>query len=231
MRTHLKEASLPLELRVDAVLPGVHSALDGIKATVEDGLSSVRRSIGEVKEGLEGLSIEQEQGKRELAQVLVDYASTLVGGRAQLPFNLSPSPQDDTQDDGVESLPEEEGEENPYLVYTMCAKHKSLVDLIDEWYGDGAFDDGSGGIKGRDEQFGTKWRSHINKQLYSRSKRVVTTLHDIANLENKRVKEVALEYNDLFVQKKCSVSNLVVEFQRRGLLRKKGARGKHKTNI
>ena len=44
--------------------------------------------------------------------------------------------------------------------YRMVKKHKTLDDMWDEWHGLGHFEDAVGGIKGRNKQFGAKWRRH-----------------------------------------------------------------------
>ena len=92
------------------------------------------------------------------------------------------------------------------------------------------FNDGTGGIKGRDSKYGPQWRKHINSQHYSRTKRVAMALEKRARDTNTHISQVCLEFQGLCEAKKCSVSNLVTEFQAMGLIEKKGARGKNTTN-
>lgn len=40
---------------------------------------------------------------------------------------------------------------------SMVPKHRTLMDLWDEWHGVGRFEDQHGGVKGRETKFKNKW--------------------------------------------------------------------------
>ena len=232
MRSYLNGYSKPLELQIESILPGVNSALNALKSTVEDGFNFTRRDIHQLQVGVNDIVTSQEEQRTELAAALMDYAARLTGSSSvpQLRDEEdSTTRMRDGDDDGVEEALALQ--ENPFLVYSMVLKHKTLSDLIDEWRGEGLFDDGTGGIKGRDKAHGTKWRQHINKQHYSRTKRVAIALEEHARNNNRNVKEVCHEFQKTYEELSCSVANLVRAFQEQGLIQKKGARGKQKTTI
>jgi hypothetical protein len=51
-------------------------------------------------------------------------------------------------------------------IYHLRSKHQNLQSLYNEWYGLDEFDDGLGGIPGRDQCYGRRWRRH---QIHARS--------------------------------------------------------------
>lgn len=113
----------------------------------------------------------------------------------------------------------------------MKPKHKSLLDLWCEWHGEAPFYDKHGGVVGRDEKFGTKWRKGMNPQQYSRTKRVVDGIMQKAKMEGKTCASAAVELDVLFQDEKCSVGKMVEAMKEAGLLEKKKPRGrKRKVN-
>ena len=129
-----------------------------------------------------------------------------------------------------EETQQQDDDDNAYLVFTMVPRHQSLLDLIYEWRGMGEFNDGYGGIVGRDKKYGPKWRKHINSQHYPRTKRVAMALETYAATNKRDITIVCEQFQSLYEARKCSVSNLVTEFQQLGLITKKGARGRNNAN-
>ena len=132
----------------------------------------------------------------------------------------------DTEMEGNERAP---SQQSRFLKYTMVQKHMFLRDLLDEWYGEGLYKDGIGGIRGRDKTFGPKWRQHISQAHHSRTKRVVLGMESYAKERNIAVRLAAEELQQEYVEAKCSVSKFVKVLQDKGAVKKLGARGKHKT--
>jgi hypothetical protein len=108
----------------------------------------------------------------------------------------------------------------------MVTRHKSLADLWEEWHGVGTYYDAFGGIKGRDEKLGSKWRKHLNAQHHSRTKRVVEAIEK--HSERFDSVETAIGFLEDLYQTTCkkSVSLMVTACQAKGLLAKKKPRGK-----
>lgn len=115
----------------------------------------------------------------------------------------------------------------------MVPRHQTLKNVWDEWHGLGLYHDCYGGIGGRDELYGAKWRSkknnpNIDSQHYSRTKRSIEAIKKKQEQDNLQWIEDAInELEDLY-QKKCkkSVAKFVLACQDMGLLPKKKPRGK-----
>jgi hypothetical protein len=88
--------------------------------------------------------------------------------------------------------------------------HRCLQSVYNEWYGLGEFDDGEGGIAGRDQNLGRQWRKgKIHYKKYSRLKQVVESVDKLA-LGRGITPQVALDQLDpLFKQAKGSLSVMV----------------------
>lgn len=113
--------------------------------------------------------------------------------------------------------------------FIMVHKHQSLSDLWDEWYGTGKFADELGGIEGRNKTYGSKWRKHFkDKQLYSRTSRVVQAIKALSKQEHTHELETIANLEEMFKRNNRSVANLVVEFQKQGLLATRKPRGQQK---
>ena len=112
--------------------------------------------------------------------------------------------------------------------YRMVKKHKSLSDMWDEWHGAGQFTDAVGGIKGRNKQFGAKWRRHLEVQHYSRTKLVVLAISNFANANKLKIEEACAIMDEWYVQPPVSLSltkmkQLCID---KGILSKGKQRGK-----
>ena len=111
----------------------------------------------------------------------------------------------------------------------MVARHKSLHDLWDEWFGLSAFADDLGGINGRNQKFKSKWRKHLNTQQYSRIARIIAGIEKHANDNSVPWGDSIDALSQAFIiDGNCSVYNMVVVMQEQGLLPKKASRGKNK---
>jgi len=115
-----------------------------------------------------------------------------------------------------------------HTVYSMEPRHKQLTDLWNEWHGLDRFCDGYGGIKGRDKKYKAKWRKHLDNQHYSRTKRCVLGIETYAAQHKIKEEEALVVLQDVCVEEKFSVANLVRRFQQDGYLSKQSSRGKSK---
>jgi hypothetical protein len=93
-----------------------------------------------VANGDPGSGLQTAEGLDELARIM-DATIT----------NVTPTTNNQTQN--TQQLAQAQ-------VYNMRPKHENLQSLYNEWYGLGEFDDGRGGITGRDQLFGREWRLH-----------------------------------------------------------------------
>jgi hypothetical protein len=83
--------------------------------------------------------------------------------------------------------------------YRMPKNFKSIDDIWDWWHGIEMFQDELGGVKGRNKQFGAKWRNHMEGQCYSRTKCIVDAISAYAERNQLRIREATALINDWFV--------------------------------
>ena len=70
--------------------------------------------------------------------------------------------------------------------YRMSSKYDALKQIWNEWFGLEEFDDGLGGITGRNELHGPKWRYHLNKASkgkYSYHNKLIKGINQFSRLE------------------------------------------------
>jgi hypothetical protein len=173
MKGHLSTDSCPLDAKLENVIPGLHQwhrandsslrqlseTIDGFKEKLESNTRSVVDSLKqEISVGFsraaDSLSPRRKQQSETgaLSELVDIFDGHEHGG-----------PTDETTNDGPTKL-------------IMKPKHNSLSSLYQEWYGIGVHKDSLGGVAGRDRRFGTRWRKDINRQHYSRVKRIVVTI-------------------------------------------------------
>jgi hypothetical protein len=116
--------------------------------------------------------------------------------------------------------------EEEHSMYRLQSKHSDLASIWDQWFGEGIFADEYGGINGRNQLHGAKWRQHIDKTEYSRHNRLVKGVISCAASTNKQPQEIVGEWEPMFLSAGKSVGKLVNGLQKLGLLKVGAKRGK-----
>ena len=88
-----------------------------------------------------------------------------------------------------------------------------------------------GGIRGRNKEFGTKWRKHLDPQHYSCTARVVAAIEKYAADKDVPWGNAIEDLEKVYVDCKKCVANMVFACQDMGLLNKKASRGKFKKDV
>jgi hypothetical protein len=98
-------------------------------------------------------------------------------------------------------------------------RHSCLQSLYNEWYGLGEFDDGKGGVPGRDQRSGPAWRrGKIHPKAYSRTKHVVKAVEQLA-LSNGISHEAAIQQiQPLISEASGSLSGMVRRLEENGYI-------------
>ena len=113
----------------------------------------------------------------------------------------------------------------------MAQRHSCLSDLWDEWHGIGKWgSDSHGGIKGRNKDYGPKWRKNgcFSQQHCSRTKRTVEAIEREAESTGVSVAEIIDNYEGAFSNGNNSVANFVAYLQQSGAVAVRKSRGKTK---
>jgi hypothetical protein len=115
--------------------------------------------------------------------------------------------------------------------YCLKPKHACLRQLYDEWHGLDSFQDVFGGIAGREELYGKKWRKHLDQQQFSLIRRLVKGIAAHCVTHNMSPADACEALNDLFVSNKCSVGKTVSAFQTEGVISKGKTRRRKKVEV
>ena len=119
---------------------------------------------------------------------------------------------------------------NPCIEYQMVPRHSSLVDMWNEWFALGKYEDHWGGIHGRNAGYGKKWRAHLPNRQYSRTARIIAAIEKKLIETNTPIPNCIAEMDVLFKEKKGVLSKCVESLQELGLIPKKASRGITKKN-
>jgi len=96
--------------------------------------------------------------------------------------------------------------------FVLRSKHKSLFSLWHEWHGTEDFSDNFGGVDGRDKLHRHQWRKHLDKQVYSRNRRIVVGIRKHAEIHSFKnpLDSIATELENIYTTKcNCSTQRLV----------------------
>lgn len=109
-------------------------------------------------------------------------------------------------------------------------KYYSLRQLYEQWYGEGDFDDGIGGIAGRDKRYGPKWRKGIiAPKQFSRMKMIMQGIRSIREAEmDLDDRDAVRDLEPKFKELKYSITNMAKYLQEAGHVKKQSPRGKSK---
>jgi len=256
MREVLETAVDPLDASLEKVLPGVqqwhathHQCLTRMTADYQEFKQSTAAQLhsqGQVMNQIanrQQQQMEQFRAAFENAALAFSPSQDSVGGGASNfadhpipPFNLEEmeEPQepmlgtfrlDNNGAPVLESDQTAEGQRG----YEMHPR-KSLHEVYEEWYGLGDFDDGMGGVAGRDKKFGNKWRKHVESNHYSRSKGVVAAIEECSKQKRILPADACSELQMSYLAVKCSIGLFRSHCQNIGLLPKGKRRGRKSKN-
>jgi hypothetical protein len=248
MKTHLDTDECPLDAKLENVIPGLHQW----HRANDSSLRQLRETVDGIKLQIDHLSSCQETNsnsiidslKHEIACGLASAAISLAP-RSKTQTHLQQCQHKPTPNEPEEEEPEggrleelngyfecldESGRPNPFPgtmapKLFMKPKHSNLESLYKEWYGLGEFDDSFGGVDGRNKMYGSKWRSHIDRQHYSRAMRVVQAIDVTAKANGSSWREAVNELEPVFQEANKSVANMVKKLQEKGIISKGKTRG------
>ena len=231
----IKNEDDPVDAHLESVLPGVyrwhtatHNAVQCLTTQVGDLKKDVCQGFSDIKKAHED---QREESDRRLAATFMEVATLLVkGGSASLQGLRTLKEREGSVNSEEEGAPNDNADPTSsyHTFYHLTPRHKLLADMWDEWFGFNRFNDGFGGVHGRDKKYKAKWRKHIDSQHHSRTKRCILGTQECAREHQMNEQEALAELQSMCEEEKNSVANLVQRFQHDGLLSKKSSRGKSK---
>lgn len=248
----MENEECPLDAKLEAVLPGVHQRFQiarqdmaTIENTVVTGFSDVQKQI---QDGFKHITDSHQSVLLEssvmIGNSLVNAGQTLI----QSPrVNKSPGTEELQEGTGaneparspgsnLNQLFRAEGDpqqtEEAVPTFRFKNKHGSLMSIWNEWFGLNEYEDGMGGVAGRNEKLGRKWRKEANLDAsqYSRHQRLVVAIGKEAGLMSQQPEDVIADWEPLYAGCNYSAGNLVKGLQQVGKIPTKKARGKNKSN-
>lgn len=255
MRKALAEEKSPLDACLESVLPGVHQWHHANNAAVSSLRDEMKTMNADIKDGIQQIVGELQEARQLRADQDIQIATLLDMGRQVLltgkpieeiatrnytnnsaPFftpqrnsiHLFQTPMATTTPTNVNTQQSQDDtvEMEHHSTYVMKPQHKTLVGLLSEWVGVGDFHDEFGGIEGRNKKFGASWRKHFVAFTYSRTERTVKGIRAYAEQRTISDFDACRELQEVFEQRKFSVSNMVNYFKDQGLLTTRKPRGK-----
>jgi len=232
MKRKLESSSLPLELGVDRVLPGVNAALTGIKAEMKEGFLKLTDEVKGLMVANEEFARQAEERKRDqdqaMGRLFREIGERLEDGSARAigeVFDEGADGETTTEVPGGGDGGPRDRTRHP-AAKNMVSKHWFLEELVEEWYGKGCFEDEFGGIEGREKAFKGKWRKKVPGAHFSRTRRVVVGLEKYAADNGVDISAAARHFQGKYEEMSHSVANLVTFFQSECLLPRKKPRGR-----
>lgn len=230
----------------------LNTVLDKVEA-VDGRVNGLSESIEGILLNLE-ITIKKGsmQTRQELGKTFLNIASSLLGRPACI-NDSQPGYSDDESNKlpalGNESIPALLQHSHPHAsstngavslhanvtpanedfhetVFQLTKKHKSIMDIYDEWYGTGDFFDSLGGVNGRNQKYKSSWRKHIHPKTYSRNKQCMKAVEGYARQNKLEERDAANELQPMFAACNCSITGFVNRCFVLGYLEKKKSRGK-----
>jgi hypothetical protein len=250
MKKALLEETSPLDACLETVLPGVHQwhqannqavvrlvdRVDVFGEAVAGGINTLITKMDRLEQqraeqdsriaqlfelGAHAFRNGQSPNRPTASSFATAFENMQLGGPADAPV-----PPGDTSPTQPVTVSQEDDELQIHASYRMRPKHRYLTELYDEWMGVGDGDN-YGGIQGRNEKYGARWRKHIPSQIYSRTARTVEALRIYAKTRHGGdVYAACRELQTEFEACKYSVANMVNYFIGISILDKKKPRGK-----
>lgn len=206
MRDAIETQSNPHDERLDIAIPGMRQ----MQAETDRKINATLAEVRDLKEGQDYLHqqlfqqqehiLQQQErldaNQKDIASQLVNMAARIVGKSPTMPSSpstpLSPSsPTENNAGRGILTTPTQspnipaQTTTNP-SDYNMKARHESLQDMWDEWFGLNSYENKCGNIPGgidaRNKLFGRKWRKDYSSAQYSRTHRIIKMI--LTTIEN-----------------------------------------------
>jgi Centromere DNA-binding protein complex CBF3 subunit, domain 2/Transcriptional activator of glycolytic enzymes len=248
MAEALSSEQSPLDASLEKVLPDVFTRFQG----VDDKMSSlvdrkVEAVVSHIDSGFQPLRQDQSDFLREsysaIAASLINTGVAMMGcanppnspgaskasGKdlyAGSPVVTSPDPSPDPQ----QQREKEPATRSPHATFVLRAKHNTLADVWNEWFGQAEFTDGFGGVAGRNSRFGGKWRKEaqcLDASQYSRTQRLVKAITQQSTERKVQPEEIVAEWESLFQESNRSLATFVRALQNLNYIGKRKTRRCH----
>lgn len=246
MKRELETAVDPLDANLEKVLPGVqqwhathHQALTKMSSDYQELKNFTNAHLQNQGSVMKQIADRQQQQAEQMRQAFHNAAMAFSPTEPNSPedhsldFDLDPIEEDEAEGanyyragpDGRPRPTDQETAEDQKK-FKMKPKHMSLHDLYDEWYGLGIYDDGLGGVAGREQRYDKRWRKHLENNHFSRTKAIVAAIEAFAKEKNCSASDACSYLQEAYNSKNNSVGNFRTHCQNMGLIPKGKQRGR-----
>jgi hypothetical protein len=237
MSTALRNEDSPLDAKLESVIPGInawHSQTLSRLTQVEDGVNKLNEGLKKLDNTVSHNSLAKQQQDMQFIRGFLQNMSNQI---SLMSSKIMPNDTTDqsgfgltlaTQSDNVEGDADAPTMDstNSEVTFHMQLTHASLPSLWNEWFGEGPYQDIEGGIHGRNNKHGSKWRQHFNKQRYSRTCRIIKAIEHVAKDSGLSGLDAARQLDNIYQEVNRSLIKSVEVFQKKGYLTKMKKRGK-----
>ena len=239
MKVALEDEECPLDAKLESVLPGMRQWMSSNSNDVKQLSKKVDELCDTVEDArdtmLAATKRVESQTDEKLAAAFIELGQYILSrGNGDIPKNAEEvralttpeTPPQEEQETEPNETSRERTEHDPSRFF-LKPQHKQLVDLYQEWHGDGNFADEFGGVVGRNKQFGAKWRKHLDNTLYSRTNRAINAIKNYAEKETMGDgEEAARRLQNVWEACNQKVANFVLKMTNDGYLKAGKPRGK-----
>ncbi len=187
----------------------------------------MRMEIRALRQRLERAEAAEAERRRELQSMFMEMAAKIGREIDQNNNRPTTSTIDDGTDSQLPALVTNDGA-MPSRPFEMFLNHKTLQGMWDEWHGNGKYDDGGGGIEGRNKKYKARWRRHLG-QHYSRTQRIITMIKAKSQQDECSVEETLAKLQPLFTECGHFLSKMISKCQEMGYIVKQKPRGRKRS--
>jgi uncharacterized protein YoxC len=249
MRHKLQNAQSPMDYNLQAVLPGVHTRMNGIAGDVRQVSHDLERLSNHVfsiptsaqqfaffAEQLQRMQEHQQQMMQHACQSISEAMSHAATGffGTSLPRITCPAVMENSRFGnsavvGAASSPPPTTETTatPNGFGHVLHLHSTVRSMYNEWYGLGEFESVpvAGGIEALEKEHGRKWRRPKTDDRVTRQARICRKIRELVEVGDRRLDEVLDEWSEIYKKRNCNLKRLIQDLQEKGILSKNRNRG------
>jgi hypothetical protein len=228
---------------MDTMIDNRFSQIDNRFSQIDNRLSQIERSLHE-RSQVANVSPLNNRMLEDLLQVICNHLQNSSGHEATFPTPARgdhratfPPPQPVRRDvagsNAYQLLQHSQQRASstdlpdvPPENYRWQYDQLDLSDVWDQWFGLGRFADGYGGIEGRDKDYKTRWRKHLNAKEHSRLSQIVYGIIAYGKDNSIEPEDVIVLWTPLYEGCGNKISNFVFLLQERSMIKKCAKRGR-----
>ena len=254
MRQKLDNAQSPMDYNLQAVLPGVHTRLNGLSGEVRQVTRDVERLSNHVFSiptsaqhfafMADQMRMMQQHQQQLMQQVFGSMSEAIAqaanGFGTSVPRIACPALMENSRFGNsavvgaASSPPPTEATTTTTTGFGhVLHRHSTVRSMYNEWYGLEEFEGVpvAGGIEAMEKEHGRKWRREKTDDRVTRQAKVCRKIRELVEVDERQLDEVLEEWNVMYKERNCNLKKLIEDLQQKGILSKNRNRGQSAARI